>query len=306
MAGVGRKLLKVAVWVIGGLVVLVGAIAIVVVVMSNRELAQPVTVPVPVADIRIPDGDPEAIARGQYLVDHVLGCKTCHAQDLAGRAEVDDPMIGTLWGPNLTSGGGSVSRTFTPADWVRAIRHGVAPDGHRLVLMPSEDFTSFSDEDLGTIVAYIKSMPPVDRPNRGIRVGPLGRVLLVTHQVGFAFDKIDHAAPRPHVSPSASVEWGKVLAGACRGCHGDGLSGGKIPGADPAWPPARNLTPDETGLKGWTVETFSNAFRHGQRPDGTTLTDVMPWKAFSGMTDTDVTALFSYLQTLPSRPFGGR
>ena len=127
MAGVGRKLLKVAAWVVGGLVVLVGAIAIVVVVMSNRELAQKVTVPVPVADIRIPDGDPEAIARGQYLVDHVLGCKTCHAQDFAGRAEVDDPMIGTLWGPNLTSGGGSVSKTFTPIDWVRAIRHGVAP-----------------------------------------------------------------------------------------------------------------------------------------------------------------------------------
>jgi mono/diheme cytochrome c family protein len=306
MAGVGRKLLKIAAWMVGGIVVLLGVAVVVIVIASNRVFAAKVTVPVPVAEIRVPDGDPEAIARGQYLVDHVLGCKVCHAQDLAGRAEVDNPMIGTLWGPNLTSGEGSAIRNFTSADWVRAIRHGVAPDGHRLVLMPSEDFTSFSDEDLGSIVAYIKSASPVDRPNRGIRIGPLGRVLLVTNQVSFAFDKIDHAAPRPHVSPSASVEWGHVLAGACRGCHGDGLSGGKIPGADPAWPPARNLTPDETGLKGWTVEAFSNAFRHGQRPDGTTLTDVMPWKAFSGMTDTDVTALFSYLQTLPPRPFGGR
>jgi mono/diheme cytochrome c family protein len=250
--------------------------------------------------------DPAAIERGQYLVDHVIGCKLCHAPDFAGMAPVDNAMLGRLWAPNLTAGSGSVTRDLAPVDWVRAIRHGVAPDGHRLILMPSEDLANFSDADIAAIIAYVKSMPAVDRANGGIRVGPLGRVLLATGQIQFAFNKIDHAKARPVAAPGPTAEYGKLLAGTCSGCHGPGFSGGPIPGGDSSWPPARNLTPDESGLKGWTFEQFSNAFRHGQRPDGTTLSTVMPWQGFAGMTDDDAKALWAFLQSVPPKALGGR
>jgi mono/diheme cytochrome c family protein len=304
MAGTGRKVLKVIGWVLTTLVGLVAIAAVVVVVMSNSMVAKTVTLPATVADIPIPERDAAAIARGTYLVDHVVGCKECHGADFGGKAPVDDPMLGTFWAPNLTQGNGSVTRDFHASDWLKAIRHGVAPDGRRLFLMPSADFVNFSDGDIGAVIAYVKSAPPVDRPSPAVRFGPIGRVLLVTAQMKFAFDLIDHTKQPPAAAPGVTAEWGHVLSGTCTGCHGPTYSGGKIAGGDPAWPPSRNLTPDETGLKGWTFDQFSNAFRHGRRPDGTELSEVMPWKQFAGMSDDDVQALWAFLQTLPAKPAG--
>lgn len=301
-----RRILKVMVWLVGCLVVLAAVAYIGVVITSNRMMAAEVEVPVVVADIHIPEGDPLAIERGNYLMDHVLGCRVCHAQDLGGRAEVDDPLIGTLWGPNLTSGQGSVTRTFTSGDWVRAIRHGVGPDKRRLILMPSEDFQSFSDDDLGAIVAAIKAAAPVDREDRGIKVGPLGRVLLATGEVRFAYDVIEHARARPPVPMGATAEWGRVMAGACIGCHGPAYSGGQIPGGDPSWPPAANLTPDASGIESWTLADFTRALREGKRPDGSEVRPPMPWQAYAGMTDEDIQALYLFFRTLPPKAAGGR
>ncbi len=301
-----RRLLKFAAWVVAILLGLVALAALVVYLGVNRMLAATVTVPVPVEPIVIPTGDPAALARGQYLVDHVMGCKVCHAPDFGGRAEVDDALVGRLWAPNLTLGQGSATRNYTPVDWTRSIRHGVGTDGRRLILMPSEDYFGFSNEDLAAVVAYVTSMPPVDRHDEGIKVGPLGRVLLYTEQIRFAFDTIDHTRSRSGAKPSAAAEWGAVMIGACMGCHGPTLSGGPIPGAPPDWPPARNLTRHETGLRGWTYAQFSQAIREGRRPDGTMLSTVMPWKAYAGMTDPDVQALWAYLQTVEPQPLGGR
>ena len=305
MAG-RRKVWKVLGVIVASIVGLFIVAVVGVVVVSARKLSAKVTVPVPVASITIPKGDPAAIMRGQYLVDHVLACKVCHAADFGGRAEIDDAMVGTLWGPNLTSGRGSAVTAYTPVDWVRSIRHGVGTDGRRLLLMPSEDFYSFGDADLGAIVVYVKSMPPVDRDNRGIELGPLGRFLVASETVSFAFDKIDHGKPRSGAPPAATREWGAVLAGACLGCHGAGYSGGLVPGTPPEWPPARNLTPHETGMKGWTLAQFSAALRTGVRPDGSPISPVMPWKAFAGMSDSDVEALYLYLMSLPPKPAGNR
>ena len=301
-----RKVLKGIGWVCAGLVGLAAVGLLAVYIVSGQMIARKVTVPVTIAPIDIPEGNPVAIARGEYLVDHVIGCKDCHSPDFGGSAPVNNAMIGRLWAPNLTTGSGSVTRGFTSVDWLRAIRHGVGPDGRRLILMPSQDMVNFSDADVAAIIAYVKSMPPVDRANAGIHVGPLGRTLLVAGQISFAFDKIDHTRLPPVATAGPTAQWGQMLSGACGGCHGPGFSGGPIPGGDPSWPPARNLTPDATGLKGWTFETFEHAFRHGRRPDGTQLSTVMPWQSFAGMTDTDVQALWAFLQTLPAKPAGGR
>jgi cytochrome c5 len=274
---------------------------------TNRMLAATVALPVAVSPVVLPaPGDMAALERGRYLVDHAFHCAICHAQDFGGRAEVDNAAVGRLWAPNLTSGAGSAVRNYTPTDWARAIRHGLDPSGRRLILMPSEEYFSFSDEDLGAVVAYIQSRPAVDREDVGISLGPVGRVLLGTGQVEFAYDKIDHTATRPAAMPGPTVEWGRVLGSTCTGCHGEGLSGGPIPGGDPAWPPARNLTQHATGLAGWTQNDFFVAMRQGRRPDGTTIQPPMPWQGYSGLADQDLQALWMFLQSTPGREFGGR
>jgi mono/diheme cytochrome c family protein len=111
-----------------------------------------------------------------------------------------------------------------------------------------------------------------------------------------------HTAPHAARPPEAtSAEFGKHLATVCMGCHGPDFSGGPITGGDPAWPPARNLTPDATGLKGWTYEQFVTAVATSQRPDGTKLRPPMTLMATYGqsMTDVERQALWGYLQSLP-------
>jgi len=256
--------------------------------------------------ITIPAGNASAIARGEYLVKHVMVCGDCHGEDMGGFAAIDAQPIGRIYAPNITAGKGSVVSDYEPVDWVRSIRHGVGKDGRRLLLMPSEDYFSFSNEDLGAVVAYITSLPPVDRENKSIALGPVGMLIVSTGEMDFAFNKIDHTAGRPDAKPGPTAEWGEVMIGACIGCHGVELSGGKIPGGDPKWPAAPNLTPAEDGLKGWTYDQFVTVMREGKRPDGAEVRDPMPWKAYAGMKEDDLKALWAYLQTVPERPFGNR
>ena len=73
-----------------------------------------------------------------------------------------------------------------------------------------------------------------------------------------------------------------------------------VPGTPPSFPDARNITPDPVaGIGKWTRDNFATALRTGKRPDGTELKSFMPWKAFARLTDTEVDALWTYLQTLP-------
>jgi mono/diheme cytochrome c family protein len=277
------------------------------VVATNRMLAAEVAIPAEVVPVRIPDAaDAVAIERGRYLVDHALNCKLCHSPDLGGGAVIDNFPIGRLWAPNLTAGRGSVVGDFTALDWSRSIRHGLHRTGRRLFLMPSEDFFSFSDDDIGSAVAYVKSLPAVDRDNQGISLGPVGRVLVLTGEVDFPFNKIEHASPRPDAAPAATAEWGRVLGTACIGCHGPGFSGGLIPGGDPSWPEARNLTQHATGLMEWTRADFATALREGRRRDGTAIRPPMPWQAYAGLTDADIDALWLHLQSVTPKEYGNR
>lgn len=265
------------------------------------------TVEVEVADIKVPDGSGSAIERGKYLVDHLMGCKECHGDDLGGKAVMDNGAMGVWYGPNLTKGKGSKCAEYSSKDWMRALRHGVGKDGRRLLLMPSEDYVKFGDEDMGAVVAYIRSVPPVDREDRGISLGPIGKMLVATGQIQFSFDKIDHKAKRPEAKPGPTKEWGAVLIGSCTGCHGSGLSGGKVPGGDPKWPEAANISPDkETGIGNWSYEDFVKAMREGKRKDGSAINEAMPWKAYAGMKEDDLKALWEYLKAAPAKTRGGR
>src|SRR5262245_25971136 len=113
-----------------------------------------------------------AIARGERLVKTRVGCNGCHGPDFGGRVLVDALPLGRWAAPNLTTGKGSVTRTYTASDWDHAVRHGLRQGG-RTSTMPAVEFTNLSDRELSDIVAFIRSKPPVDREMPKMRYGPV-------------------------------------------------------------------------------------------------------------------------------------
>jgi cytochrome c553 len=252
--------------------------------------------------------DSATIAKGQYLVRAIAKCADCHGQDLGGNVLIDDPALGRIYAPNLTKGRGSVTAALSDAEIINDIRHGLAPDGRKLLFMPVRDWAAMADEDVAAIVAYVRSVPAVDRESERSTVGPMGRALYVAGQLPlFESELIEHEnIVRSRPAPGASVEYGRYLAqiGGCTGCHGPTLSGGKIPGTPPDFKPAANLTP--SGIGHYTEGDFFRALREGRRPDGSEIDPFMPVSATKLMTDDDTRAIWMYLQTVPPKAFGGR
>jgi len=288
-----HKALKIAAWTIGGLVVLVGAAALYAQIGSERRMNRIVSLtPSPVA---IPS-DAEALARGKYLYDS-RGCIDCHARDGAGRTLVDDGAL-VIRGPNLTAGKAGIASGYSDLDWVRAIRHGVGPQGKPLLIMPSEDYARLSDEDLGSMIAYIRSLPPVDGEPRELRLPLPVRFAYAVGIIKDASEKIDHAY-KPAPPQDDVIAQGEYVANMCMGCHGLSFTGGKIPGGPPDWPAAANLTPVAGGAMARypDVASFSAMLRSGKRPDGTGIA-VMPFESLSELDDGEVAAMYAYFRSL--------
>jgi cytochrome c553 len=297
------KVLKFIGYAVAALVVVIAGAATTVYFVSNAKLRQTFTItPKPVAIA----ADAVALKRGRHIAE-TRGCAECHGHDFGGAKVIEDGAMGRIYGANLTRGRGSRTATFTDADWVRAVRHGVGPDGHPLFLMPSDEYSHLSDEDLGSVIAYVKSMPPVDRDRVPLALGPVSRALLATGKMKLPANLIDHAnvAP-PVVTKAATAEYGRYLANGCVTCHGRNFSGGKIEVGPPDWPPARNLTPHaSSNMASWSEADFVRAVREGKRPDGSVLSAVMP-RAFAGMDDIELGALFAFFKSLPPVPTGTR
>ena len=247
-----------------------------------------------------------AVERGEHLINARYGCRECHGQNFAGGVMVDAFPIGSLLGPNITLGEGSKTAAYTARDWDRIVRHGVKPDGTPAT-MPSVEFQLMSDQELSDIVAYIRSQPPMYAEVPAPTLGPLGKLLVATGQIPLSAEMIpSHQEPHVTYPPAAtvSVEFGRHLSGVCMGCHGESFAGGPIPGGDPSWGPAGNLTPHADGLAGWTFDQFRTALTEGVRPDGTALLPPMTFVLPVGenMTDVEMEALWTFLQSLPATP----
>jgi mono/diheme cytochrome c family protein len=272
-------------------------------VVSGSRLEKKHTVAI--RRLQIPS-DATTLARGKHIAE-TRGCIDCHGPDYAGTKVIDDPAMGKLYGSNLTKGRGSVVKEFRDEDWIRAIRHGVGADGRALVLMPSMEYARFTDEDLSGVIAYLKSLPAVDRDTVPVKLGPVARGLLVAGKFKLAAEEIDHALVKPTVvKPGVTREYGRYLSIGCTGCHGPNFSGGKIDIGPPDWPHAANLTPHESGRLGkWTEADFIATLRTAKRPDGSEVHPVMP-RAFGNMNDTELKALWTFLKTIPPVPTGKR
>ncbi len=268
----------------------------------------------PAAD-RLPDGvDVQAIAleraleRGQHLVESRYACVECHGEDFSGGEMLDAPPMGTWLGPNLTSGKGGVVSDYTTEDWDRIVRHGVRKDG-RAVVMPSIDFVGMSDQELSDIIVWISAAPPVDNEVPGRTFGPISTLLFGTGQIQPAaveFGSLTEHAPLPPTAAN-TIEFGAHLAQTCTGCHREDFSGGAIRGGDPSWPPAANLTAGEGGvLPDYDLPSFDAAMRSGTGPNGA-FADPMSMipRYTSRLTEVEMKALWTYLQSLEPKATGG-
>lgn len=276
-------------------------------VFARSELALHETFKIDEAALTVPS-DAGAVARGEHVAV-TRGCPECHDKDFGGKVVMEAPPIGRMAAPNVTRGKGGLPAGFSDADFEHAIRHGIKPDGRPLLFMPTRDFAGLSDADTADLIAYVKQMPPVDRELSPSYIGPIGRALFAFGQLPMLEARlIDQQAPHvAHLENNATADYGRYLAQSCTGCHGEHFSGGAIPGAPPDFPAPANISPDAaSGIGAWSKDDFYRVFREGKKPDGKDVDTFMPWQAMGKFTDTELDALWAYLRTVPSRPYGQR
>jgi mono/diheme cytochrome c family protein len=279
---------------VAGLAVLAGAAVVTGLQLADRKMARQVDVRVqPVAQRT----DAAGLERGRYLYAS-RGCVDCHGADGGGRSFVNDGKGLHIRGADITSAGPAAR--YSGEDWVRAIRHGVAPGGRPLMVMPSEDYNRLTDDDLSSLIAYVRSLPPAQGGKAIVELPLPARVLYGYGAIQDAAAKIDHALPPAlPVAEGVNLQHGKYVANMCLGCHGPQLTGGRIPGGPPDWPAAADLT--GPGMAPYAdANRFIQMFRSGRRPDGSTI-QVMPFESLREMSETDLRALHLYLSTLQAR-----
>lgn len=257
----------------------------------KAELARTYTVP---ALSISSDVSTASLALGERIARVRSGCAHCHGQDLAGKAIIDDPAIGKVYSSNLTPFALAGKSDETIA---LAIRHGLKPNGTSLVFMPSYEYQNFSKSDIAAIIAYLRSVPAVEKPNTPIEIGPVGKMVyaigkfpvltpaaMVNHQSGFV------AKPKE----AANREFGKYLVNSsCVGCHGKTLKGGPVIGGAPDWPPAADLR--FKGRNHWTKESFFKTMQTGvSAVTGRQLRQPMI-ELVATLDDKELTAIWLYL-----------
>ncbi len=254
------------------------------------------------------------VERGEYLVRGPMSCGNCHtpqgpngpdmSKELAGGGPVVDDATMKAYAPNITPAG-EISG-WSDAELKKAIREGLAPDGSLIgPPMPFSLYKDLSDTDLDAIVAFLRTLPPIENevPESVYNI-PLPPAY---------GPPVEHVADTPR-GPTA--EYGKYMAGPiahCLECHTPfgpqgpmydtalGQGGMEFPGP---WGVsiAANITSSEDGLKGYTDDQIATMITQGVRPDGAHMLPPMPYAWLARMTPDDLKAVIAYLRTLPPLP----
>jgi mono/diheme cytochrome c family protein len=241
----------------------------------------------------------EVLARGEHIVRFVSGCADCHGADLGGNLFVDEPGFAKIYAPNLTTGQGGAASVYSDADWERALRKGIGHDGRALApMMPSEAVQHFSDADLAAVVAYIRSVPPVDSATAKPSYALIAKMLIGAGVLPLSPDlvaKVKRLEPSPEIG--VTKEYGHYLANiaGCTTCHGANLTGAEHPAHPGLQTP--NLSSDNAAS--WNLEEFQRTLRTGRTPEGKDLSlELMPWAMYAGMTDDETEAMWLWLESL--------
>jgi len=257
------------------------------------------------------------LERGKYLVNNVVGCFMCHSQVDWNSAETPimegtmgggsifplEGLPGRLVASNISPDPDTGAGKWSDEDFFRAMTQGLGKDGRKLFdMMPFRKLRALADEDLASMIVYVRSIPPVkyELPKTELDPVVLGAPPLPPRQ------------DIPTVDTSDPVKLGAYLANAsdCAGCHTPSTPDGvPIPGLDFAggfvlvgpWGKvaSANITPDPSGISYYDEATFLNVIRTGHlAKGGRKINNIMPWRFFRGMTDTDLKAVFAYLKSL--------
>jgi cytochrome c553 len=227
--------------------------------------------------------------RGERLVLGILRCTQCHERDLGGKIVVDTE-IGRVVAPNLTAGVGGLGGKLSDAQWVSAIRHGIGRDGKGLWMMPTARFRHLDDADVSDVVAFLRTLPSIDREPGTSQLGLLGRLVHAMGKLVLISAQESRVEDTKH--PLNSVDQGRHLSelGGCASCHGGEAEEGEGIHA------AGDLI--HGPFRTWTYEDFMKAMRQGIRPDGEPMSEDMPWPEVGRLNDTELKALFDYYRSL--------
>ena len=258
------------------------------------------------------------LARGRYLVEGVAHCVQCHSpHDLT---KVDVPIVegmkgagwfmdeqaglGKVVAPNITPDRETGIGAWTDDEIARAVREGVSRDGSALFpIMPYQSFRQMSDEDLASVIVYLRTLTPVRNPlARTSLEFPLSRI------VNTMPVPLDGSVPEP---PAGSRGEYLVTLAECRTCHSAAVQGTPVPGLTFGggfmFKPvgmekavySANITSDPSGIAHYDYALFDQALRTGRLP-GRQLSGIMPYAYLSMLTDEDMRAIFDYIKAQPA------
>jgi len=249
------KLLRWAVYGLGGLIVLLLVAAAAVWLISSQKLnarasAHPehLTQPTPVQL-----ADAERLGR-------VLGCFSCHGAGLRGNKMFDEPNVGTIWAPDLTL----VAAHASDEQLARAIRQGIGTDGRSLFIMPSEIFQHLSDQEVAALIAMVRAQPRGGSKTPGNSYGPIGRLGVVMGKFKTAPALVADYSTMEPARVGQQFEAGRRLSVLyCSSCHNADLSGKEVkPGES---------SPDLTIAGAYDLPAFMTLLRTGKPASGKDL-----------------------------------
>jgi mono/diheme cytochrome c family protein len=267
---------------------------------------------------RVFEKTPERWARGKYIAEHGSACVDCHSphdwtqhdspipDGMEGAGEdfsIMKGLPGRVVAPNLTPDVETGSGSWSDDALARAIREGIGHEGRTLFpMMPYENYRQMPDEDVASVVVFLRSLPPVHNP-------------LPKTEIIFPVKYLIRSVPQPITAPVAApdisdqVKRGAYLVtmAGCRDCHTPADKGAPLPNMDLAggqifegpWGRVAtpNLTPDPSGIPYYDEALFLQALRTGY-VRARILNQIMPWRNYGGMTDEDLKAIFAYLKSV--------
>jgi mono/diheme cytochrome c family protein len=262
---------------------------------------------------------PERLARGNYVFNSLSGCSDCHSEHgdgsfgqpivagMTGAGQVMDidGLPGRIVAPNLTPDGDTGSGTWSDDQLARAIREGIGHDGRALFpIMPYQHFRGMSDEDVASVVVYIRSLPAVHH-----RLPDTEIIFPVKYLIRNVPEPLDTAVAAP--DPKDQMKYGAYLVNlaSCSDCHTPADDkGNPLPGLDFAGgevfkgkgfgPVATaNITPDASGISYYDEAMFKEMMRTGS-VGARGLSPIMPYGFYKGLVDEDLKAIFGNLKAM--------
>jgi hypothetical protein len=171
-------------------------------------------------------------------------------------------------------------------------------------MMPYEKFREMSDEDVASVIVYLRSLPPVKH-----EVPKTEMIFPVKYLMRNVPQPVTDPVPTPDLS--TPLKRGKYMTtmGACTDCHtpfddhgqklaGLDWAGGAILEGPFGRVASANITSDPSGIPYYDEKMFIDAIRAGS-VRARVLNPIMPFAFYGGMTDQDLSAVFAYVHQLP-------